>query len=95
MLFETLISHPSDTIALRDGETVLHYGDLMTEIEKRVEKLSEVKVLGLALDNSVEWALWDLAALKAEIPCVPLPLPGAPRMRKVRKRSGLVSSDMS
>ncbi|MCB1532881.1 MAG: AMP-binding protein [Alphaproteobacteria bacterium] len=74
MLFETLISHPSDTIALRDGETVLHYGDLMTEIEKRVEKLSEVKVLGLALDNSVEWALWDLAALKAEIPCVPLPL---------------------
>ncbi|MCD8497063.1 MAG: AMP-binding protein [Alphaproteobacteria bacterium] len=49
------------------------YGNLDSEIQKRVKALDGVSVLAIALDNSVEWVLWDLAALMAGIPSVPLP----------------------
>ena len=73
MLFERIQSHDPEKIALRDADQVVCYGDLAQEIQSRIEALANVSVLAIALDNGVEWVLWDLAALKAQIPCVPVP----------------------
>ena len=73
MLFETILRHPPKQIALRDASTTICYGDLTSAMDGYVQRLSGVRVLGIALDNSAEWILWDLAALKAGIVCVPLP----------------------
>lgn len=73
MIFEAIQSHAPEKVALQDAAKSLCYGELAKEIDKCAEKLENVSVLGLALDNSVDWVLWDLAALKAGVPCVPLP----------------------
>jgi len=73
MLFEEIKKHDPDKIALRDETRAISYGDLGGEIQTRMNALYGVSALGIALDNSVDWVLWDLAALKAEIPCVPVP----------------------
>lgn len=63
------------TIALTDAETAVSYGSLLDEVDRRVVRLREQNTvtLGLALPNSVEWVLWDLAARRAKIVCVPIP----------------------
>ncbi len=73
MLFEHIQNHDPEKIALRDEMQIVRYGSLKKEIRTRVDALFGIEVLALALDNSVDWVLWDLAALKAEIPCVPIP----------------------
>lgn len=73
MLFERIQKHDPDRIALRDETHAVSYGDLERDIQTRMDALYGVSVLGIALDNSIDWVLWDLAALKAEIPCVPVP----------------------
>ncbi|MEZ5814290.1 MAG: AMP-binding protein [Alphaproteobacteria bacterium] len=75
-MFKTLekiaVEYP-DKVALHDELQSVFYGDLKQEIQKRMDALHDVSVLGLTLDNSIDWILWDLAALKAKIPCVPVP----------------------
>lgn len=72
--FERITAHDPKKIALHDGKQGVRYGDLLSEIQGRADKLAGVVgVLGLSLDNGIEWVLWDLAARKAGIPCVPLP----------------------
>jgi len=73
MIFDAIEAHEPNKIALQDMAQAVPYGKLLNEVEKREKKLLAVSVLGLVLDNSVEWVLWDLAALKSGIPCVPLP----------------------
>lgn len=73
MLFDRIRNHSPEKIALRDEKQTVRYGDLEREIKKRADALYGVSVFAIALDNSAEWVLWDLAALKAGIPCVPLP----------------------
>lgn len=73
MLFEKIKNHNPDIIALRDEMRIVNYGDLDHEIQNRMDALYGVSVLGIALDNGVDWILWDLAALKAGIPCIPVP----------------------
>lgn len=73
MIFEAIQSHAPEKTALQDAARSVCYGDLVKEVDKRAQKLENVSVLGIALDNGVEWVLWDLAALKAGVPCVPLP----------------------
>lgn len=73
MIFDIMALHPSGKIALQDQEKSVTYGALSDEIGKRAQTLQSVRVLAIAMDNSVEWILWDLAALKAGIPNVPLP----------------------
>lgn len=73
MIFDILALHPPEKIALQDQGRAVSYGDLVKEIGSRAQALQAARVLGIALDNSVDWLLWDLAALKAGIPCVPLP----------------------
>jgi long-subunit acyl-CoA synthetase (AMP-forming) len=61
--------------ALAEGNTRLSYAELLAEVERRSAFLRELGVrrLALALDNGIDWALWDLAALRADLVCVPLP----------------------
>lgn len=73
MLFESIKKHDPNRIALRDERRAISYGALLQEIQMRVEMLNGVSVLGIALDNGIDWVLWDLAALKAGIVCVPVP----------------------
>ncbi len=73
MLLNRLCNHDPERIALRDEEHAVSYGQLRQEIEHRMRALEGVSVLAIALDNSAEWILWDLAAMQASIPCVPVP----------------------
>jgi long-subunit acyl-CoA synthetase (AMP-forming) len=73
MLFEKINTHDPKKVALHDQVSTVFYGDLVGEVEKRAGLLDGISVLAVALDNSVDWVLWDLAALKAGTPCVPLP----------------------
>ncbi|HEY0900853.1 MAG TPA: AMP-binding protein [Micavibrio sp.] len=73
MILDSLKEHDPQRIALQDAQRTLSYGDLHREIEKRAAVLKDVTTLALALDNGVDWVLWDLAALAARVPCVPVP----------------------
>ena len=77
-LFEALALHAlakPNQIALSGSGVDVTYAALPEAISAREKLLKNagVKVLGLQLENSVEWVLWDLAALKSGIVCVPLP----------------------
>lgn len=63
-------------IALQDEHTAMTYGELNLTLDKTVEQLSALNLgtLGLIADNSLAWALVDLAAYSAYVPLVPVPL---------------------
>lgn len=66
--------HP-DRPALDDGHHRVRYGELLGEIEVRRARLSALGVrrVALALDNGLEWVLWDLALMRDERVAVPVP----------------------
>lgn len=72
MIFKAIQNHDPEKTALQGDVRSISYGELSREIDMRVDALFGVRSLAIALDNSLQWVLWDLAALKAEIPCVPL-----------------------
>lgn len=78
LLFDTLKAHAEtrpDSLALIGSAGALSYGALLKAITEKAEflKASDCHVIGLQMDNGPEWVLWDLAALKSGIVCVPLP----------------------
>jgi len=73
LVLEAIQNHKPSCLALVGDAQRYTYGGLRKEISCRVEAMSDVSVLGLALDNGPDWVLWDLAAVQAGIPCVPLP----------------------
>ncbi|MCB1720758.1 MAG: AMP-binding protein [Rhodospirillales bacterium] len=73
LVLEAIQKHDPARLALIGDTQRYTYGELKTQIDQRTKALSEVSVLGLALDNGPDWILWDLAAAQANIPCVPLP----------------------
>jgi long-subunit acyl-CoA synthetase (AMP-forming) len=64
-----------ESAAIGDREAVLGYADLLSRVESMAARMSgqDIKVLGIAADNSVDWVVVDLAARFAGIPVVPLP----------------------
>lgn len=72
-VLEALSHHAPDAPALVGDADTYNYGEMQNEIAKRAEALTAVSVLAIALDNGPEWILWDLACIKAQIPCVPIP----------------------
>ena len=60
-------------VALQDSLRTVAYGDLADEIALRAARLHGIACAALAMDNSVDWVLWDLAALSAGTALVPLP----------------------
>ncbi len=65
-----------DKTALTDGAANdISYAMLANKIRRVSDlmRLCKPAAVGLFLDNTPAWAICDLAALRAEIPCVPLP----------------------
>jgi len=73
MLFERIRNQSPEKVALREGNDEVSYGDLCDLIDARCLELAGVDVLGIALDNGIDWLIWDLAALSANTICVPIP----------------------
>lgn len=68
-------SQDPDRIALQGGHATLSYAELVYEIDRMQRHFlaDDARVLGLVADNSLAWAVTDLAAMAAELPIVPLP----------------------
>lgn len=62
--------------AVADERETLTYAQLEAAVERLAERFASVapRTIGLYADNGVGWVLADLAALRAGIPIVPLPL---------------------
>ncbi len=60
-------------IALQDDHSKISYYELIEAIKSRSEQLNGVIVLGLAMDNCIDWIIWDLSCLYTDIPCIPIP----------------------
>lgn len=71
----TLSSTEANRVALEDDTRSIRYGELMTLVESRARQLRRLgsRRVGLALDNGIDWALWDLAMMQETIVNVPLP----------------------
>lgn len=72
-LLETIASYPPDRIALQDGRQVLTYGALRKAVDQKAQALASVRCAALALDNGIDWVIWDLAAMQSGTVIVPLP----------------------
>ena len=72
--WNTLAKHASAP-ALQDDKQVLTYAELLDEVQKRSLKLQQIDArrVALAMDNGIDWILWDLAVLQARLVCVPIP----------------------
>lgn len=72
--WRTLAGH-GQRLALDDGRMRLNYTAMLAEVERRSGILQRENVCraALALDNGLEWVLWDLALLRAGVIGVPLP----------------------
>ncbi|ODC03361.1 hypothetical protein BFW38_07165 [Terasakiispira papahanaumokuakeensis] len=64
-----------EAIALADPLQCISYAELPRAIEQRIQYLSQHQSqrVALALDNSVEWVLWDLALLFSQRVNIPVP----------------------
>ena len=73
--FFASLSAFGNAAALRENERQLSYRQLLQEVDQRSKQLLELGAqrVALALDNGIDWVLWDLAVLQAELVCVPLP----------------------
>ncbi|MFD2836667.1 AMP-binding protein [Azotobacter vinelandii] len=98
--WQALAAH-GERPALQEGECRLSYRQLLDEVDVRAGYLrrAAVRRLALDLDNGIEWALWDLAALRAGVVCVPLPgFFSAEQQRHVLDSAGvdtLIAADLS
>lgn len=68
-----IMQHAPDKVALMEEGYHVTYGDLPNLIHIRAERLKQYRCVALAMNNEIEWILWDLAALAASITLVPLP----------------------
>lgn len=60
-------------IALRDPQQAIAYADLSHHVRLKAARLVGVDCAALAMDNCVDWVLWDLAALVSGTILVPIP----------------------
>lgn len=73
--FASLAARPAGDVALCDDERALRYGELLPAVDRLATHLRAegVRVLTTQLDNGLDWAVVDLAALRAGIVHVPVP----------------------
>ncbi len=73
-LFDAMRAHDARP-ALQQHDRVLSYREVLRETALRAECLRAAgcRRIAIALDNGLDWALWDLAAMQAGLVCVPLP----------------------
>ncbi len=73
----TLWAHEQpNAVALKDDQISLNWSELITEVDRLTERLEQEAGVRIALlaDNSCDWVLTDLAAMKAKRVLVPVPL---------------------
>ncbi len=87
-LFAAIAVHPADKIALKETQYQVTYGDLPMAISMRARQLGDYRRVAMMMNNSIEWVLWDLAALFSGIALVPLP----PFFTKEQREHALQSS---
>ncbi len=65
--------HPS-RIAIESQGNILTYQELDRAVRQAARLLAQsgVQRLGLAMDNGPAWAIWDLAAMRADVTLVPI-----------------------
>ena len=73
LLFNIIMQHDPDKTALAEDGYRVRYGDLPALIRGRAERIKQYRCVSLAMNNEIEWVLWDLAALAANVTLVPLP----------------------
>ncbi|WP_277372643.1 AMP-binding protein [Pseudomonas sp. AA-38] len=73
--FFTRLAQYGEHVALIEGERTLSYAQLLDAVASRGRHLRDLGVqrVALALDNGIDWVLWDMAALHAGLVCVPVP----------------------
>ena len=73
-LFAAMRAH-GERPALQQGERRLNYREVLQTVARRAERMRDAgaRRVAIALDNGLDWALWDLAALQSGRVCVPLP----------------------
>lgn len=73
-LLLALVRHAAKPALRANGQT-LRYADIAAAIAERVALLDSLGAqrVALALDNGIDWVLWDLALLCSDRVCVPLP----------------------
>lgn len=72
-LLFSIMQHRPEKIALMEEGYRVSYGELLNLIQSRAEHVKQYHCVALAMNNSIEWVLWDLAALAANVTLVPIP----------------------
>ncbi len=72
-LFTAIAGQHTEKVALQEPQYQITYGDLAPAISLRARKLGDYRRVALAMNNGIEWVLWDLAALFSGIALVPIP----------------------
>ena len=81
-----------DRAALQDEKRKLSYAELVEQVDACAQWLSSLAVdrIGFAAQNSVEWIIFDLACLQAEVCVMPIPsFFSSAQVEHVVKQAGL------
>jgi long-chain acyl-CoA synthetase len=62
-----------DAPALQDHQLIMTYAELVAQVEKYSLTISFANAVGILIENSPAWVIYDLACLSLSIPCVPIP----------------------
>lgn len=67
--------HQPHAIAISSPDSAISYGSLIAQVQQLAETFTSAgyQCIGLISDNSINWALIDLACLQANICCIPVP----------------------
>jgi long-chain acyl-CoA synthetase len=74
-LFDAMRAHDARPALQESGSPAELPRSVCRKTALRAERLrsSGCRRVAIALDNGLDWALWDLAVLQAGLVCVPLP----------------------
>lgn len=87
-LFFEIMQNAPNKIALAEDGYSIRYVELPGLVQSRAERMKQYHCVALAMNNEIEWVLWDLAALTAGVTLVPLP----PFFTKEQRNHAIVSS---
>ncbi|MFB0934874.1 MAG: AMP-binding protein [Propionivibrio sp.] len=74
VLFAALAARHPESVVFQGSRSSWRAREARDEISAIEQRYAGVRVVAILADNSPEWALADLAALKAQTPVLPLPL---------------------
>ncbi len=73
IIFDALATRQPDSIVLRDHTSAWTVSDIFDEIDEISRLMPDCRVLGILADNSPDWVITDLAALRTDTVLLPLP----------------------